>query len=134
MNYPSFSVAVEDGQKIDAVFTRTVTNVGPATSNYILSMYMPSNVDITVEPPSLSFSAIGEKKTFTVTVKGPPITQQEITSGAIQWNYGNYTVRSPVVFFNYIPGIATADYDGAPDMKKKPGFKGSSLLPRSRIP
>nr|POE80624.1 cucumisin [Quercus suber] len=35
LNYPSFSVAVEDGQQIKA-FTRTVTNVGPPNSTYTL--------------------------------------------------------------------------------------------------
>ncbi|KAM4073955.1 hypothetical protein ACB094_10G057900 [Castanea mollissima] len=36
LNYPSCSVAVEDGQQIKTVFTRTVTNVGPPNSTYTL--------------------------------------------------------------------------------------------------
>ena len=40
LNYPSFSVAVEDGQQIQAVFTRTVTNVGSPNSTYTSSNYI----------------------------------------------------------------------------------------------
>lgn len=39
LNYPTFSVAVEDGLQIKAVFKRTVTNVGSPNSTCTLSMY-----------------------------------------------------------------------------------------------
>ena len=104
LNYPSFSVAVEDGQQIMAVFTRTVTNVGPPNSTYTLSTYIPASIDVTVEPSVLSFSAIGEKKTFIVQVRGPKIAQQPIISGALTWTYGVYAVRSPLVVYTILPG------------------------------
>lgn len=37
LNYPSFSLDVEDGLPINAVFTRTATNVGPPNSTYTFS-------------------------------------------------------------------------------------------------
>ncbi|GMY30182.1 putative Cucumisin [Fagus crenata] len=60
--------------------TTTVTNVGSPNSTYTLSMYMPTSIAVTVEPSVLSFSALGEKKSFTVQVYGPNITQQPILS------------------------------------------------------
>ena len=60
LNYPSFSVAVEDGQQINAVFTRTVTNVGSPNSTYTLIIDLPAYITVIVIPSVLSFSAIGE--------------------------------------------------------------------------
>ncbi|XP_011069443.2 cucumisin-like, partial [Sesamum indicum] len=65
LNYPSFSLYVEDGQPITGTFTRTVTNVGAANSTYKASLYMPALISVTVEPSVLTFSAIGETQTFT---------------------------------------------------------------------
>ncbi|KAL5554861.1 hypothetical protein UlMin_037097 [Ulmus minor] len=130
LNYPSFSVPVEDGQKINAVFTRTVTNVGSANSTYSLIIYTRSSISITVEPASLSFSAVGEKKNFTVTVTGGPITQQQIESGAIMWtDDAQHVVRSPLVIFNYIPDLLSED--SVPE--KKPTFKGANMFHKNRF-
>jgi hypothetical protein len=104
LNYPSFSVAVEDGQPIKAMFTRTVTNVGLPNPTYTVTSYMPTPVTVTIEPSVLSFSAIGEKKSFTVKVFGPNIAQQPIISGAIVWSHGVYAVRSLVVVYTILPG------------------------------
>ena len=124
LNYPSFSVAVEDGQQIMAVFTRTVTNVGPPNSTYTLSTNIPASIDVTVEPSVLSFSAIGEKKSFTVLVYGPKIAQQPILSGAIIWKYGHYVVRSPLVVYNIFPGTQYG-YPSFTMSQKKPDSIGS---------
>ncbi|KAJ6326830.1 hypothetical protein OIU78_013840 [Salix suchowensis] len=105
LNYPTFALAVEDGQPIQGVFTRTVTNVGNSSSTYTVSVSTPYPVSITVEPPVLTFSEIGEMKTFTVKLLGPQIAQQPIMSGAITWKDGNgHEVRSPVVVYNILPG------------------------------
>ncbi|KDP25529.1 hypothetical protein JCGZ_20685 [Jatropha curcas] len=105
LNYPTFAVAVEDRQPIQGVFTRTVTNVGSPNSTYTVSVYMPHPVvKVAVKPSTLSFSAVGEKKTFTVTVHGPKIAQTMIVSGAISWKDGVHVVRSPVVVYNILPG------------------------------
>lgn len=104
LNYPSFSLYVEDGQKIMGTFTRTVTNVGAANSTYTTTIYTPSLISIKVEPAVLTFSSVGETKTFTVTVTGPAITQQPIVSGSITWSDGSHWVRTPLVVYNYYPG------------------------------
>ncbi|XP_040987387.1 cucumisin-like [Juglans microcarpa x Juglans regia] len=129
LNYPSFSIAVEDGLPIRAVFSRTVTNVGPPNSTYTLSWYMPSSLTVRVEPSVLSFSAIGEKKSFTVTVYGPKIEQQPITSGAITWTYGVHVVRSPLVVYTILPG-SSFSFSAS---QNKPNFKGSSMYHNNGI-
>ena len=130
LNYPSFSVAVEDGQQIMAVFTRTVTNVGPPNSTYTLSTYIPASIDVTVEPSVLSFSAFGEKKSFTVLVYGPKIAQQPIISGAIIWKYGHYVVRSPLVVYTILPGTL---YPSSSMSQKKANLRVSSMYHKNGI-
>lgn len=130
LNYPSFSLGVEDGQGIDASFYRTVTNVGAANSSYTLTLYMPASVTVSVEPSVLSFSAVLEKKSFTVTVKGSPITQQPIISGAIVWKDGTHVVRSPLVIYNILPGSTHPSYS---KVDKKPNFKVSTIHRKNGI-
>ncbi|XP_034709561.1 cucumisin-like [Vitis riparia] len=130
LNYPSFSLAVEDGNQIMGVFTRTVTNVGSPNSTYTAGMYMPTTLSVTVEPSVISFSAIGEKKSFTVKVYGPKIWQQPIMSGAIWWTDGVHEVRSPLVVYTFLPG---AGYSSDSVSHKKPVFKGSSIYHKNGI-
>ncbi|XP_052171532.1 cucumisin-like [Diospyros lotus] len=127
LNYPSFSLYVLDGQKINGVFPRTVTNVGSANSTYTATMYMPADITVTVEPSVLSFSAVGEQKKFTVTVNGPEIAQQPIVSGAIVWSDGVRAVRTPLVVYNYLPG-APYNLDSDSTTNKKATFRGSSIF------
>ncbi|KAJ9706670.1 hypothetical protein PVL29_001915 [Vitis rotundifolia] len=130
LNYPSFSLAVEDGNQIMGVFTRTVTNVGSPNSTYSAWVYMPTILNVTVEPSVISFSAIGEKKSFTVKVYGPMIWQQPIMSGAIWWTDGVHEVRSPLVVYTVLPGGAYSSYSMS---DKKPVFKGSSIYHKNGI-
>ncbi|XVE64915.1 hypothetical protein DITRI_Ditri07aG0140600 [Diplodiscus trichospermus] len=134
LNYPSFSLAVEDGTPINGVFTRTVTNVGSANSTYTAWAYSPADFYINVEPQVLSFSAVGEKKSYTVKVTGGSIAQQKITSGAIIWtdNYQQYEVRSPVVVYNVLPGY-TYFPPQASKIQGKPTFQGPSMYNRNGI-
>ncbi|KDP25527.1 hypothetical protein JCGZ_20683 [Jatropha curcas] len=133
LNYPTFALAIEDGQPIQGVFTRRVTNVGKPNSTYTVSMYLPSLLSVTIEPSVLSFSAIGETKTFTVKVSGPKIAQQPISSGAIIWNYGNYMVRSPLVVYNILPGATYSSPSSTTRLQKTPKFEGSSIYHKNGI-
>jgi len=132
LNYPSFSLYVLDGQKINGVFPRTVTNVGSANSTYTATMYMPADITVTIEPSILSFSAVGEQKKFTVTVNGPEIAQQPIVSGAIVWSDGVRAVRTPLVVYNYLPG-APYNLDNDSITNKKTTFRGSSIFHKKMI-
>jgi hypothetical protein len=131
LNYPTFALAVEDGQPIQGVFTRTVTNVGNSYSTYTVSTYMPYSVSITVEPSVLTFSKIGEMKTFTVKLYGPVIAQQPIMSGAITWKDGNgHEVRSPVVVYNILPGYEYGIPTSSMTTQKTDKFEGPSMYTR----
>ncbi|CAB4271346.1 unnamed protein product [Prunus armeniaca] len=103
LNYPSFSLAVEDGHEIKGNFHRTVTNVGKPNSTYNVSIVMPDSIKVNVEPSVLSFTDVGEKKSFRVDVNGPHITQVPIISGSITWKNGKHVVKSPLVIYNVLP-------------------------------
>ncbi|RVW72944.1 Subtilisin-like protease SBT4.2 [Vitis vinifera] len=63
---------------------------------------MPNSLEVKVEPPVLSFSATGEKKSFSVRVDGPEITMHPIISGAILWKDGVHVVRTPLVVYTVL--------------------------------
>ncbi|KAF8380256.1 hypothetical protein HHK36_027740 [Tetracentron sinense] len=114
-------------------FTRTVTNVGFPNSTYSTYMYTPTSISVKVEPSVLSFSAVGEKKSFTVTVSGPKITVQPIMSAAILWKDGVHVVRTPLVVYTVLP--SSYNSYSMPTKKpafegKKPVFDGSSFIAR----
>lgn len=104
LNYPSFSLYLDDGKEINGTFKRTVTNVGEANSTYKASVEMPPLVSVTVEPSELAFSSVGETRSFKVKVSGGVAYQQPIVSGSITWNDGKHSVRTPLVVYTYIPG------------------------------
>ncbi|KAL6556787.1 hypothetical protein OROHE_006663 [Orobanche hederae] len=128
LNYPSFSLYVEDGQEIKGTFTRTVTNVGPPKSTYRVGFDMPASISVTVRPSIMTFSAVGQTRTFTVTVTGPTISQQPIMSGTITWTDGTHIVRTPLVVYNYIP---RAPYNINSDQYKTSAF--TPILQRSSM-
>nr|XP_010919429.2 cucumisin [Elaeis guineensis] len=98
LNYPSFALSVIDGQRIWGVFPRTVTNVGKPSSTYNASWSSSYPLTVTITPSVLSFSSLGETKSFTVTVSGAAVSQQFI-SGYIVWKDEMHTVRMPLVVY-----------------------------------
>ncbi|XP_050291868.1 subtilisin-like protease SBT1.7 [Quercus robur] len=104
LNYPSFSVVltgtggVGNGSSVPK-YTRTVTNVGsPGTYKVSISSESPL-VKIRVEPESLSFSAINEKKSYTVTFTTTGSLPSNSNSFArLEWTDGKHTVGSPIAF------------------------------------
>ncbi|TQE10124.1 hypothetical protein C1H46_004294 [Malus baccata] len=109
LNYPSFSLQLEDGRAINAEFPRTVTNVGLTNSTYTISSYTPSDaITISVSPTTLSFSSIGEEKSYIVKVTGPRTSNQPITSGSVVLSDGSHVVRTPLVVYTYFPRSISA--------------------------
>ncbi|XP_070679260.1 cucumisin-like [Malus domestica] len=109
LNYPSFSLQLEDGRAINAEFPRTVTDVGSTNSTYTISFYTPSDaITISVSPTTLSFSSIGEEKSFIVKVTGPRTSNQPITSGSVVLSDGSHVVRTPLVVYTYFPRSISA--------------------------
>ncbi|WOL10575.1 hypothetical protein Cni_G19334 [Canna indica] len=85
LNYPS--IALKKGSTV----TRTVTNVGPASSSYKLELDMLENVEVTVSPNTLVFKQANEQKSFKVSAtKG-------IGAGNLKWVSDTHVVRSPIV-------------------------------------
>ncbi|GLU04158.1 hypothetical protein SLE2022_213190 [Rubroshorea leprosula] len=105
-NYPSISVPLQSasGKKGGAnvtsalKYSRTLTNVGlPGT--YKVSMVSPPKiVKIPVEPASLCFSRLKEKKSYTVTFTASSMPSQIARFASLAWSDGKHTVTSPIAF------------------------------------
>ncbi|KAG9149794.1 hypothetical protein Leryth_025683 [Lithospermum erythrorhizon] len=100
LNYPSLAIPKLNNT---VTVTRTVTNVGHIKSVYFASVKPPLGISVTISPPILSFKNIGEKKTFTITVKENKQTSDTTTKmkdkymfGWITWTDGTHIVRSPM--------------------------------------
>ncbi|KAK6160022.1 hypothetical protein DH2020_003403 [Rehmannia glutinosa] len=92
LNYPSMAIEVKKA------FSRTVTNVGLANSTYTATIdKSTSDCNITVEPATLSFKQMNEKKPFVVTVKGDQV--RSMISSSLVWSDGVHFVRSPIVVY-----------------------------------
>jgi len=67
LNYPSIMIVTgDDVRQVEA--KRTVTNVGEPEETYSAEVFAPG-VDVAVNPSTLAFSDIGQKRDFVVTVK-----------------------------------------------------------------
>ncbi|XP_028779726.1 cucumisin-like, partial [Neltuma alba] len=99
LNLPSFALERNISKPFTSVFHRTVTNVGAAASVYKANVIVPpSLLTIQVTPNVLSFSSVGEKKSFTVTVEGT--VNVGIVSASLIWDDDNFQVRSPIVVYS----------------------------------
>ncbi|KAM5556450.1 hypothetical protein ABKV19_024036 [Rosa sericea] len=98
LNYPSFTLSIKDPEFVNGVFQRTVTNVGSSNSTYRAKIVAQSGLKINVDPSVLSFTSLGQKKFFVVTVKGP-IEKSNIVSASLIWDDGAFQVRSPIVVY-----------------------------------
>ncbi|KAL7243380.1 hypothetical protein ACSBR1_015722 [Camellia fascicularis] len=98
LNYPSLAIA-----KLKRTITvkRTVTNVGASKSVYSLTFKPPIGFSVEISPTILSFSEVGEKRNFFITVKeeSRPKTKPkagEYAFGWYMWSDGIHRVRSPI--------------------------------------
>jgi len=98
LNLPSFSLYV-NGSDFGSPYQRTVTNVGSTTSTYKVRVIAPSSLNIQVKPNTLSFTSIGQKKSFYVIIEGR--INMEILSASLIWDDGNHQVRSPIVVYQF---------------------------------
>ncbi|KAF2296157.1 hypothetical protein GH714_036414 [Hevea brasiliensis] len=95
LNYPSFALSATRLEFVKQVFNRIVTNVGSPTSKYKATVTAPPGLKIQVKPSILSFTSLGEKKAFALTVEGR--ASRSMVSASLVWDDGKYQVRSPVV-------------------------------------
>ncbi|CAA7045371.1 unnamed protein product [Microthlaspi erraticum] len=98
LNYPSMAAKVSASS--DITFSRTVTNVGKDGSTYKAQVSGNPKLSIKVEPETLSFKSLGEKKSYTVTVSGKSLAGiSGIVSASLVWSDGTHNVRSPIVMY-----------------------------------
>ncbi|CAK9143044.1 unnamed protein product [Ilex paraguariensis] len=94
LNYPSFAITLGSTNQTN---TRTVTNVGKATSTYTVEIVPPQGVDVRVTPSRLDFTEMNQKITYQVTFR-KSITGRNTTSaqGFLRWTSVKHIVRSPI--------------------------------------
>ncbi|KAI4357291.1 hypothetical protein L6164_001251 [Bauhinia variegata] len=94
-NYPSITVL--DLKKTPVTVTRTVTNVG-SPSTYKVYVKNPKGVSVSVKPSSLTFTKVGEKKTFKIILQTMGVAKPgSFVFGELCWSDGKHKVRSPLV-------------------------------------
>ncbi|XP_050904344.1 cucumisin isoform X3 [Lathyrus oleraceus] len=96
LNLPSFALYV-NGTFFGYVYHRTVTNVGSAKSSYKARVISPPLLEIQVKPNVLSFTSIGQKKSFSLTIEAA--INVEVMSASLIWDDGSHQVRSPIVVY-----------------------------------
>ncbi|XP_055819494.1 subtilisin-like protease 4 [Solanum dulcamara] len=95
LNYPSFSIFGLGSTS--QTYTRTVANVGDATSSYKVEVASPKGVNVEVEPSELNFSQLNQKLTYQVTFsKTTTSINPEIVEGFLKWTSNRHSVRSPI--------------------------------------
>ncbi|XP_049377987.1 subtilisin-like protease [Solanum stenotomum] len=95
LNYPSFSIFGLGSTP--QTYTRTVTNVGDATSSYKVEVASPKGVVVEVEPSELNFSELNQKLTYQVTFsKTTSSSNIEVAEGFLKWTSNRHSVRSPI--------------------------------------
>lgn len=106
LNYPSFAVPLQtesgkggtSGVSSTVKYTRTLTNVGtPATYKVSVTSQVTS-VKILVEPESLSFGELYEKKSYTVTFIASSMPSGTTSFARLEWSDGKHAVGTPVAF------------------------------------
>ena len=98
LNYPSFSLFTLPLKTISHAFNRTVTNVGSPRSIYRAKVTVPAGaLKIQVNPNVLSFTSLGQKLSFVLTIEGK--IDKSIVSASLEWDDGVHKVRSPIIVF-----------------------------------
>lgn len=106
LNYPSFAVPFDTAsgirggsQKTSTVqYKRVLTNVGtPSTYKVSVSSQSPL-VKIMVEPQTLSFKELYEKKGYTVTFTSHSMPSGTTSFAHLEWSDGKHKVTSPIAF------------------------------------
>ncbi|XP_021295443.1 cucumisin-like isoform X1 [Herrania umbratica] len=98
LNYPSFALFTSPLKPVSRTFNRTVTNVGSPSSTYTATLTAPAGaLKIQVNPNVLSFTSLGQKLSFELTIEGT--TEKSIVSASLEWDDGVQKVRSPIIVF-----------------------------------
>lgn len=94
LNLPSITIPE---LKWNLTVSRTVTNVGPATSVYTARVQAPAGTNVRVEPSILSFDSTKKKLKFKVTFCSQLRVQGRYSFGNLFWEDGLHVVRIPLI-------------------------------------
>ncbi|XP_008461721.2 cucumisin [Cucumis melo] len=100
LNYPSFGLSVSPSQTFNQYFNRTLTSVAPQASTYRAMISAPQGLTISVNPNVLSFNGLGDRKSFTLTVRGS--IKGFVVSASLVWSDGVHYVRSPITITSLV--------------------------------
>ncbi|CAH8257152.1 unnamed protein product [Arabidopsis lyrata] len=92
-NLPSITIPSLTGE---VTVTRTVTNVGPASSVYRPVIESPFGIELDVNPKTLVFGSNITKITFSVRVKTSHRVNTDYYFGSLCWTDGVHNVSTPV--------------------------------------
>ncbi|KAL6550056.1 hypothetical protein OROMI_020544 [Orobanche minor] len=98
LNYPSFSLTFS-GQLTNnsQTYRRTVTNVGDSKSSYTLAISAPPGVNVIVNPMTLEFSELYQKREYQVTFSRlEPVQKNTAVQGFLKWTSSKHSVKSPI--------------------------------------
>lgn len=101
LNYPSFAVNFQTTASGPTVVkhSRILTNVGSAGTYKVSFKTETQLVKVSVEPETLSFSQVNEKKGYTVTFSAVGSMPSDSNSfGRLEWSDGKHIVGSPIAF------------------------------------
>ncbi|KAF7061053.1 hypothetical protein CFC21_067784 [Triticum aestivum] len=99
LNYPSFSATFPAAGGTEK-HTRTLTNVGkPGTYKVTASAAAASGtaIKVSVEPSTLSFSKVGEKRSYTVSFAAGGRPSGTNGFGRLVWSSDHHVVASPIL-------------------------------------
>ncbi|KAL0307479.1 UNVERIFIED_CONTAM: Subtilisin-like protease SBT1.5 [Sesamum angustifolium] len=98
LNYPSFSIRSGSSEQ---TFTRTVTNVGEASSSYTVEVVSPRGINVAVRPQTLNFSELNQKLTYEITFRrSENAGTNTVSHGYIVWKSAKHSVRSPIAVYD----------------------------------
>ena len=92
LNYPSIAIGQFLGEQ---TVHRTVTNVGPHSAHYSVSIQSPPGVSVSVSPSAFTIAS-GATRTFEVRFARTAAQLGQYAFGAITWSDGAHKVRSPI--------------------------------------
>ncbi|CAM0882507.1 unnamed protein product [Alopecurus aequalis] len=98
LNYPSLAVHGFNGS---ITVHRTVTNVGQHDAHYSVAVVEPRGVSVKVSPTNLTFTRMGDKKVFKITIETKGRISRRVSrkypAGSYTWRDGVHVVSSPIV-------------------------------------
>ncbi|KAH7653174.1 Peptidase S8 subtilisin-related protein [Dioscorea alata] len=103
LNYPSIIVPFTSHTN-KVTIKRRVTNVGDPHSTYWLDIELPNGVEVEVNPSRLSFTRLGEVKTFKMIFKAHGNSNElNMAQGQLKWVSTKHVVRSPISIMFDLP-------------------------------